>query len=307
MFKILSFDGGGLRAIFQARLLERIEEERGRMIKPDMYAGTSAGAIVACAHQRIPSKKIVDFFLEDGPKIFKRENFFQEIDDLFNILESRYKNKELKAALERVFGDSMLSTLATKTLITSFQLQSPDGYWQPAVFHNIPTAEPKDKVSIVDALLRSTAAPTYFPVYQGYCDGGVWGNNPSTSALSAATDEYVGNKEVKKISVLSIGTGRRPQQLKGSKRSLGLSDWVKSGLIDILKDANVEASHYYTKSLLGARYHRVQFTLDPDIRLDDSKGLDDMIDFANLVDLAPILSWMEGFWDDSADTKKSIS
>ncbi len=297
MFKILALDGGGIRAVFQARLIQRIEEARGGMIKPDMYAGTSGGAIVAASHQLVPANKIIDFFEIEGPKIFKRESFLQEIDDLFNMVRSRYETAPIKKALTEVFGDIALSSLAKPTLITSFALKSTAGYWQPTVFHNFKTAKPTEDLKVVDALLRSTAAPTYFPVYQDHCDGGVWGNNPAMSALAAACDPFVGGQNQEKVSILSLGTGRPPSELVGSKRALGAADWFRRGIIDILKDGNVESSHYYVKSLLGPRYQRIQFTLDPDIRLDDVRGIPDMIDFANLIDLDPILAWMEGFWD----------
>jgi patatin-like phospholipase/acyl hydrolase len=45
---------------------------------------------------------------------------------------------------------------------------------------------------VVDAALRSAAAPTYFPVYQGYCDGAVTANNPSLVAVSMALAHYPG-------------------------------------------------------------------------------------------------------------------
>lgn len=40
--------------------------------------------------------------------------------------------------------------------------------------------------------MRSAAAPTYFPVYQGYCDGAVTANNPSLVAVSMALAHYPG-------------------------------------------------------------------------------------------------------------------
>ena len=50
------------------------------------------------------------------------------------------------------------------------------GGWRPAVFSNLPAvrgARPDIELRVADALMRSSAAPTIFPVYQGYTDGGV--------------------------------------------------------------------------------------------------------------------------------------
>ncbi|MBC7533969.1 MAG: patatin-like phospholipase family protein [Oligoflexus sp.] len=66
MYKILALDGGDLRAIFQARLIERLEQAAGQSLTPNLYAGTSAGAIVACALLHMSAAKTVEFFLQDG-------------------------------------------------------------------------------------------------------------------------------------------------------------------------------------------------------------------------------------------------
>lgn len=296
MFKVLALDGGGLRAAFQARLIERLEDLRGKSLQPDFYAGTSGGAIVACAIQKMSPAQAVEFFKEEGPKIFKRESFLDDIEDLWNLTGAKYYNTQLHKSLATLFGDMTLDSLPAKTLITSFALKSEEQYWQPVVFHNFPGVKGSPGLSVVDAILRSTAAPTYFPVYQDHCDGGVWGNNPSTSGLAAAADEMVGGQALKNIAILSLGTGRRPTQLKGNKRDLGAYDWYQKGLIDLLLNGNVDASHYYTRSLLGARYQRVQVDLEVDIKLDDAKAVSKMIAYADSVDLKPILDWMEGFW-----------
>ena len=48
-FKILSIDGGGIRGIFSAHILKRIEDEYNIKLKDhfDLIAGTSTGAIIA--------------------------------------------------------------------------------------------------------------------------------------------------------------------------------------------------------------------------------------------------------------------
>lgn len=62
--------------------------------------------------------------------------------------------------------------------------------WIPRFFHNLNNSESLDE-KVVDIALRSSAAPTYFPIYQGFVDGGVFANNPAlcaiTTALSAGT------------------------------------------------------------------------------------------------------------------------
>jgi patatin-like phospholipase/acyl hydrolase len=296
LFKILALDGGGLRSVFQARLIDRIEKMLNKELKPDFYTGTSGGSIVACGLQKMGPADIVRFFQERGAAIFQHEGFLQEVDDLWNLQGAKYHTKNLQEALRGVFAQETLKDLANLTLITSFAVKHPDGYWQPVVFHNFPSAKNSAQLPIVDAILRSSAAPTYFPVYQDHCDGGVWGNNPSMAAVAAAVDPFVGRKPLQDLVVLSIGTGRRPMQLTRSKRDLGSMDWLRTGIVDVLLDANVDASHYYTRSLLGARYHRVQIDLKEDISLDESTHIPKMIELADAVDLRDIMAWMQGFW-----------
>ncbi len=296
MFKILALDGGGIRSIFQARIISRLEERLGRSLLPSLIAGTSGGAIIGCALTKFSPEEVMEFYRKKVGAVFKKGSFLDDIEDVWNLAGAKYANLALKNGLKSAFGDETLGSIQQKILITSFSLQHPDGNWQPVVFHNFPSAKASSDLTIVDALMRSTAAPTYFPVYQKHTDGGVWGNNPSMSALAATLDQMVGRQRVDRISLLSIGAGILPSRLKGSKNDLGSVDWLQKGLIDLLLDGNVEASHYYTRSILGPAYYRVQINLDREIKLDDASNMETMVNLANGVDLEPILEWMQGFW-----------
>ena len=52
--------------------------------------------------------------------------------------------------------------------------------------------------------MRTSAAPTYFPVFRGYTDGGLVANNPSIVAVSKAMAHYP-NVNMKNVAVLSLG------------------------------------------------------------------------------------------------------
>jgi patatin-like phospholipase/acyl hydrolase len=75
--KVLTIDGGGIRGLIPARVLEEIERRCGRPAGElfDLVAGTSTGAIIACAltkPQPLPAERIARIYLDEGPEIFSR-------------------------------------------------------------------------------------------------------------------------------------------------------------------------------------------------------------------------------------------
>jgi patatin-like phospholipase/acyl hydrolase len=295
MFKILALDGGGLRSVFQAYLIDRIEQRIGKKLQPDLIAGTSGGAIVAAAMKIMSPDEIVRKFSMGQREIFNRGGLRGQVNDLWNLEGAKYDSAGLRKFLHTIFQNLTLGSFSSRILITSFDLRYKAG-WEPAVFHNFDSPKASKDLLVVDAIMRSTAAPTYFPVYQKYTDGGVWGNNPSMAAIAAAVDSMVGRIPLKEISVLSIGTGRLATNIRTAANDLGVLDWVKSGLIDLLLDGNIESSHYYSKSLLGASYKRVQLKLNEKIKIDSQKAIPTMIMEAERYDIEPIVEWMQGFW-----------
>ncbi len=296
--KILTFDGGGIRSVFSARILQRLQMSHSDFLdKTDLIAGTSGGAIVGCALAAgLAPGDVVRLFSERGDEIFTPSSLSDDIEDLWDLAGAKYENKGLKRVLSDVFKDQTIGSLKKKVLVTSFDLRHPSGRWQPAVFQNIGGPSQALELSIVDAVMRSTAAPTYFPVYQKYADGGVWGNHAGMAALSAALNPFVGNARFDQVSVLSIGTGRNPARLRTAKNDLGALDWLKNGVVDLLLDSSMEAIDYYLKSILGPRYFRLQIDLPSEIKLDDIDEIQTMIEFADKYNGEELKAWMQGFW-----------
>src|SRR5947207_9104557 len=76
-FRILSLDGGGIRGVFPAAFLARLEEHLEHPIGRyfDLIAGTSTGGIIAIGlGLGLSAGDIVKLYVEQGPAIFDQEH-----------------------------------------------------------------------------------------------------------------------------------------------------------------------------------------------------------------------------------------
>jgi patatin-like phospholipase/acyl hydrolase len=293
--RILTFDGGGLRSIFSARIVQRTLLSTPTLLdRTDLLAGTSGGSIVAMALAfGLAPSEIVRLFSERGHEIFKPDDFLDDIEDLWDLGGARYENRGLQRVLKTVFGSATLQDLKRKIAIPSYDLRG-QGRAQPVVFHNFSTEH--QGLSIVDVVMRSAAAPTYFPVHQKHADGGLFANHPGLKALALARSLLYGGQRLEKIFMLSIGTGRSPLQLTTSKNDLGALDWLRNGITDYLVDGNADSANEDLTAILGPQYHRVQVDLKKPIGLDDLAGISRMLELADTYDGTELRAWLQGFW-----------
>ena len=218
-FRILSLDGGGIRGIYSMALLDRIVQEVPRLMDSiHMYAGTSTGGIIALglADGYTPAEG-VDLYRRFGAEVF-RDDRFDDLLDLGKLIGADYSTRPLKRVLKETYHSDTLDDLRHKghfVLIPAFDLDAVKNgvrSWKPKFFHNFPGEDSDGGELIVDVALRTSAAPSYFPSYQGYIDGGVVVNNPCMAALAQAMNE---NHVQGEIRILSLGTGRTPQYIRG--------------------------------------------------------------------------------------------
>ena len=125
-----------------------------------------------------------------------------------------------------------------------------------------------DRTKLVDVVLASTAAPTYFePAKVGdvyYVDGGLCCNNPAFRAVALLADEGI---PLDRIYVLSFSTAGTPVARDGSE-SIGLKQygWARPAIdLAMSGSSSVAASDC---GLVG--YHcRIEEDLEKTIELDD--------------------------------------
>jgi hypothetical protein len=290
--------------------LKRLQDDYQTLLrdKPNvitLIAGTSTGGILALglAHGMSPAQ-IRDLYVVNGRSIFDA-TWARDIVDLGGITGAKYDNVNLRNVLNQTFGAATLGDLGKRVLISSFQLdnQSTDPNkrsWNPKFFHNFSGGDSDAGELVVNVAMETSAAPTYFPSFHGYIDGGVVANNPSMAALAQALDgrnlpaDRAGG--LGDITLLSVGTGGSLQYISGDESGdvdWGDAQWIKP-LIGIMMDGSVGVADFQCKQLLGSRYNRLapMFPAGTTIGLDDVGRMVDLLNFAQSVDLSGTLDWL---------------
>ncbi|MCW3012723.1 MAG: Patatin [Solirubrobacterales bacterium] len=258
--KVLSIDGGGIRGLIPALVLEELEARTGRRVAElfDLVAGTSTGGILACALTRpgaAPASELVELYRTEGPKIFRR-SLAHRVRSGEGLLEEKHDDAALDDALTRYLGSGRLSGASTRVLVTAYDLQARAPY-----FFKSWRADRDGPLRIV---ARATAAaPTYFePVEVGersLIDGGVFATNPAMCAYA----EAVVLSGAPPTFVLSLGTGRQTRPIAhADAASWGLVQWVRP-VIDVVFDGVSDTVEYQLQHLMpGDAVVRLQTELD---------------------------------------------
>lgn len=295
---IISLDGGGIRGVVTAVLLDRMEETHPGLIdRADWLAGTSIGGILALglADGYHPSDMVT--FFKTKSRIIFDDSWMDNIKDLGRLTGADYNTGPLKQILKELFGDKTLGDLSRRVLIPTFQLDHKDPdtgrhNWKPKFFHNAPGKDSDRDEPVVDVALRTSAAPTYFPSYQGYIDGGVVANNPSMCALAQVTSNKNRLEQLEHIHLLSIGTGHDPAYLKGKTLDWGAAQWSKP-ILRLIMEGTSGVADYQCKKMLGKNYHRINPVLPDQIALDDISRIDDLIRLADRADIKTAFRWIK--------------
>jgi len=300
MYRILSLDGGGIRGVLTLMLLRRIEANRpGFLSSVDLFAGTSVGGILALALALGLSPAECGDLCDEISRAVFADSPLDDLRDLGNAVGAQYSNANLKRLLAGRFGNRALGDLPKKVLICAFDLDNEPANpqtlrtWKPKFFHNFPGPGTDAGERVVDVALRTSAAPTYFPIYQGYIDGGIVANNPSMCALAQALDSSTGRQKIEDVAMLSLGAGRVLHFLTARDADWGWAQWARPLIDLILEEGNGSIADYQCRRVLGERYHRLDPVLPEPIRLDDLERLPRLKEIAAEVDLAATLNWLQ--------------
>jgi uncharacterized protein len=222
-FRILSLDGGGIRGVFPAAFLARLEEHLdypiGRYF--DLIAGTSTGGIIAIGlGLDLSAADILKLYVDQGPAIFDQEHgvvenwIRQRLRGMAHWIATKHSSEALRGALEDVLGARRIGESHTRLVIPAWHPLLERVYIYKTAHHR--RLETDYKQPAIDAAMATAAAPTFLKPHMTesgveLLDGGVWANNP----IGVAIIEAVGTLgwPGQRLKILSIGTIAEPSKL----------------------------------------------------------------------------------------------
>ncbi len=302
---VLSIDGGGVRGIVAAIVLEALQAELKALGKScrvadcfDLIAGTSSGAIVAAGlvmprpneDDGASPSEIRRVFETNARRIFPRR-WFCEIPILGRLPQlfgPFYSPRGLSDVLYENFGDMVMADAQRNLMISAYSIDPRD----IVLFRGGPSYEERDEANRFgmlkarDVILGATAAPTFFPPHKiervdgGGCwtaiDGAVYINDPAMAALTEAIRMFPGDD----FRVVSLGAGRETRNYPfRESRNWGFSQWVspisrfRTPLLSAISDGQARAVNRQLHYLLGDDYFRFDYMLTRgrgSDRIDDS-------------------------------------
>jgi predicted acylesterase/phospholipase RssA len=274
--RILAIDGGGIRGLIPAALLASLERATGAPVRShfDFLAGTSTGAILAAAVAAdFSGDRLVSLYRTRGPQLFRE---IPVVTLLRRIVAGHmYDVARLRSVIAEELGERAawrINDVPADVMLTAKGLD--DGH-QWYFVKDRPGSEPgrTGRLSLVDCVTASAAAPTYFAPWPVHplgllVDGGVGvAGNPTYQACVEAF-EYTDDYRPEDTIVVSLGTGR----FLDRRRPSWLWSWVEWVLSELLRSPGEQQTELVRRHYPGARFYRIDVRLERDFALDATGG-----------------------------------
>nr|XP_043628568.1 patatin-like protein 2 [Erigeron canadensis] len=240
LITVLSIDGGGIRGLIPAIILEYLETELQKLDGEnariadyfDIISGTSTGGLITAMlaspnennRPLFAARDIKEYYLQQCPKIFPQDcNVVTKL--IRNLSGPLYNGKHLHDSIRDKLGDIRLGDTLTNVAIPTFDIRT----LQPTIFSTYEMNEkPYLNALLSDICIATSAAPTYLPPHQfktehegeehefNLVDGGVAANNPTLIAMGEIAKNLIRKNqdfplpkslEYRRYLIISIGTG----------------------------------------------------------------------------------------------------
>ncbi len=269
--RVLSIDGGGIRAILPAMILAELEAQLQRESgNPeasivnyfDLFAGTSAGAILTALYispsednprkPKFTAQQVLEIYLRDGCKSFAKAN-----PDASKARREKYCAQTLEEKLQFLLGENTtMKQLMKPAFFTAFNTATE----LPVYFESWKQGDCK----VWQATRASSAAPGLFPaaIVEGFeqeqslIDGSIFASNPAMCAYALANNTcfselpncafYKDFPTTDEMTLLSLGTG------KEAKSTDNNGSWLRS-MMKNLMSSGTELVDFQLKQLFGGQ------------------------------------------------------
>lgn len=276
--QILALTGGGYRGVFTAAFLARCEAEwsfdwRARF---QLFAGASVGALLAAGlASGQTAASLLAAMTTNGSSIFP-ERWFHSVRRLVG--RAPYETEPLREAARQVLGalkDARLSELPGRLVVTAVNYST----GTTEVFHSAGVdPDTASDVRLIDAILASAAAPTYFPMVKigphEFADGGLVANAPDLVGLISAIK--LQRTPLARCYMLSVGTAswKGGVALRETPDNPGIIAALRGRrLVQTTMAAQESLALRQVKVLMGDRHLRVD--REPDqMRIAEIKAMD---------------------------------
>ena len=258
-FKILAIDGGGIKGLYSARIIQILEDTYNCHISDyfDLICGTSTGGILALAlSQKIKASEICKLYEEKGKIIFPS---LSKLNSMYRqyFKGGKYTSEALNNALYETFGEKCIGDSKNLLCIPSYSITEN----KPCIIkydHNANGSihNRDNKLKCIDVALATSAAPTYFPIVHNeslgkyLVDGGVFSNNPALVGVIEAIRFFVGTGKIyDNAKILSISSLKKQnKEAHIINRNRAFINW-KEKLFDVFLDGQEEFQDFFLKTL----------------------------------------------------------
>lgn len=303
--RVLSIDGGGIRGIIPAIILDMLERQTGKRIHQlfDLVAGTSTGGIIACGLTKpkpLTARAMADIYIDFGADIFDC-NPFRSVRS--QISGSKYDEAALEQILGNFMGEAKLSQCLTDVLIPSYDIEDRRTHffksWRAVGEFNAPGETTDDADFLLRDVARATsAAPTYFEPARitnlagreyHLIDGSIAANNPAMCALASVKKLY---PDTKRIVLLSLGTGQPTRPIPyATAKAWGTLGWARPAF-ECVMDGMSDTVDYQVQESFGVdemTYVRIETRMG-----NDASSPSDAIDDASPANIAKLIARANG-------------
>lgn len=298
--KILAVDGGGIRGVIPAYILQQLEQDVGSPLYQyfDIIAGTSTGGLIAMGLASVrpdgkprTATEILKVYMDDESDIFNKQSSGDGA-------QSKYFS--IASFLQSLFGNDLTLSQAQQklqalghptpkqVLTTCYTLNTASATnVGPYLFNWIDAADSSDDDYYVwEATLGTSSAPTYFPVAnvgsgapngsgavnRWVADGGVAANNPALYALASAFQLNLCS-DLSDVLIVSLGTGLYNVgiQIPNNDGNWGLAQWTlgfdvndntTEPLLNVLAMSNVLSPCQQLQAIMPTgSYYRLEPTI----------------------------------------------